>query len=248
MNVRFLLTTFALLFSTLVFAGKTKSYEILDVKTTELGGTRLQEAKDSGLSGKAYQVNFNGAFSVVEKEDLDVLVRFRGLEITEDLIGMKVGGNVEDADEALNLEILNARKKGHYTAPTQEEFTAQLAKGFLTSDNHCPRVKNFSDSKTALNYGSKIIDSKKGKEDFEALMTQKLQAIDKSAQLVALNSCPKPLKARTMQKCYEVRSNGKAVTTFNIGAFDYAGVACVVAPGLAAQSKANKGYSDKNEP
>ena len=164
---------------------------------------------------------------------------------------MKVSGKVSEPAEALNLEILNARKKGHYVAPSETEFITQLANGFLNSDGHCPRVKEFADVKTSLKYGRKVFASEKGKKSFEATLIQKLQASDKSATLNALQNCPEDLGIRTQHQCYEVKSNDKLVTTFVIGPVEGAGISCIsanpeVPPGAGKRSRAQNG--DKNEP
>ena len=86
---------------------------------------------------------------------------------------------------------------------------------------------------------------------FESTLTEKLQASDKSATLNSLPSCPESLAVRTVHQCYEVKSNGKLVTTFVVSPTDGAGINCIsanpeVPPGAKQRARAQNG--DKNEP
>ncbi len=204
-----------------LFSQTVSKIQITGVEEMTFLGEYAEELKSEGKSGKGYRVKYDNDFTVVQAEELDILLKFKGLSGVKQLIGTNLSAPVKNVDNILSYEILNAKKRGQYKPPTSDEFIKQLGNEFVNSENHCPKPENFIDKDTSAKYGSDLYRS----EEFPKKLEAEMKKLAGDATVTS-TKCTEKIASRGPTQCYDIKLNKRAVTKFMIGPYQYAGISC----------------------
>jgi hypothetical protein len=228
------------------FALEEHTYKITEIKEIDFQGNRLKEDQAKGLSGKGYRLMVGDDMAFVEKEELDILVKFLGFKDVKELVGSNLKTNSSEARSAIPDAILNAKKKGRYVPPSEDEFIDLIAKDLVEAKDHCPTPTEYADSITSLKYGRSLTGSEESQKAFATRLNLRIAKLAKSGSVTSV-PCPEDLVVRGPNTCYEVKIDGKTVTTFNIGPYDGAGINCK-APDAGARTQTQTPKTPAAEP
>jgi hypothetical protein len=222
MIYRMLFPVFICVTSVVAFAeNDVREYKVTGIEAIDFGGGRLADAKAAGQSGKGYQVRFGSDLSTVSSEDLEILLKFRGLKDAKQLVGTSIKNSMPDANRALPYEILNAKFKGQYRPPTKDQFVTLLAKGFVESKDHCANPADFIDSATSFTYGQDMYAS----TAFPKNLQKELAKLTGDATVEG-SECTEKIASRGPAQCFDIKLNNRHVTKFTIGPYRDAGISC----------------------
>lgn len=206
------------------------SFKVVKITETRLKGLRLEEVKKRGYSGDAYLVEMSGGeYHVQEKEELDVLVKYRGLKSASELQGATIRTPMSNATDAMRYEILMATQKGQYKIPSENaviDKMIDLATASETNDKCTILFSDFIDPETSMKYGQDWEQSKQKVEEFKRKFETSLKKNKGENWSIRESPCDSDIGNRGPIVCVKIIKDGSDVSMISFGPYEYAGFKC----------------------